>query len=206
MWGWGVMNQVAIKEAAAIRFPMENFIGVWWSGAETDTLPAGEGAHGYKAITFHGVGSDFPLYDDLKTHVFDKGLAAGDGSNAGTVLYNRGLLNGIFAVEAALTAQKIHGVAEITPAMMRDGYEAMKMDQARWAELGLPGFTVDIANSCANHGGPGLGAIQQWDAKTQTWSLITDFMGADREVVDALIEEDSAAYAAEAGITPRDCN
>ena len=28
MWGWGVMDQVAIQEAANIRFPMENFIGV----------------------------------------------------------------------------------------------------------------------------------------------------------------------------------
>jgi branched-chain amino acid transport system substrate-binding protein len=41
MWGWGVMNQVAIQEAANIRFPMENFIGNWWSGAEHDVLPAG---------------------------------------------------------------------------------------------------------------------------------------------------------------------
>ena len=46
MYGWGVMNQVAIQEAANIRFPMENFIGVWWSGAEPDVLPAGEGSHG----------------------------------------------------------------------------------------------------------------------------------------------------------------
>ena len=38
MWGWGVMNQVAIQEAANIRFPMENFIGIWWSGAEHDVL------------------------------------------------------------------------------------------------------------------------------------------------------------------------
>lgn len=59
MWGWGVMNQVAIQEAVNIRFPMENFIGVWWSGSENDVLPAGEGAHGYKALTFHNVGSNF---------------------------------------------------------------------------------------------------------------------------------------------------
>ena len=39
MWGWGVMNQVAIKEAAAIRFPMDRFIGVWWSGSENDVAP-----------------------------------------------------------------------------------------------------------------------------------------------------------------------
>ena len=31
LWGWGVMNQVAIKEAASIRYPMDHFIGVWWS-------------------------------------------------------------------------------------------------------------------------------------------------------------------------------
>ena len=89
--------------------------------------------------------------------------------------------------------------------MMRDGFEALDVDEARLTELGLPGFTVPVKNSCANHGGPGLGAIQQWDAKTQTWSIITPYMEADREVVDALIAEDSAAYAAENNITPRDC-
>ena len=55
MWGWGVMNQVAIQEAANIRYPMENFIGIWWSGSENDVLPAGEKANGYKALTFHNV-------------------------------------------------------------------------------------------------------------------------------------------------------
>ena len=79
-------------------------------------------------------------------------------------------------------------------------------DEARLAELGLPNFTVPVKVTCENHGGPGLGAIQQWDADSGTWSLVTDFISADREVVDALIAEDSAAYSAEAGITPRDCN
>ena len=31
MWGWGAMNPTAIKEAAKIRFPMDKFLGVWWS-------------------------------------------------------------------------------------------------------------------------------------------------------------------------------
>lgn len=39
MWGWGVMNQTAIQEAANIRFPVENFIGIWWSGSEVDVKP-----------------------------------------------------------------------------------------------------------------------------------------------------------------------
>ena len=206
MWGWGVMNQVAIQEAASIRFPLDRFIGVWWSASENDVIPAGAAADGYKAVTFHGVGDDYPLYDEIRTHVVDKGLAAGDGSNLGSVLYNRGLVAAMWAAEAARTAQEIHGVAEITPEMMRDGYEALTVDEDRLAELGLPGFTVPVAVTCENHGGPGLGMIQQWDAEAQSWEIITDLISADRDVVDPLIMEDSMAYAEEAGIEPRACD
>ena len=205
MWGWGVMNQVAIGEAASIRFPMDRFIGAWWSASEADVLPTGAAADGYKAITFHGVDGNFPIYDDLRQYVLDAGKAAGDGSNLGTVLYNRGMVAAMWAAEAARTAQEIHGVTDITPEQMRDGMEALDVDEARLAELGLPGFTVPVKVTCENHGGPGLGAIQQWDAETQTWSIVTDYIASDREVIDPLIEEDSMAYAAEAGITPRDC-
>jgi len=41
MYGWGVMNQVAIQEAANIRYNMENFMGIWWSGSENDVIPTG---------------------------------------------------------------------------------------------------------------------------------------------------------------------
>ena len=205
MWGWGVMNQVAIQEAANIRYDMSKFIGVWWSASENDVLPAGDAADGYKAVAFHGVGSDFGVFDDLKKYVVDAGKAAGDGSNLGTVLYNRGMYAAMLASEAAATAQKIHGVAAINPAQMRDGMEALQLSAARMTELGLENFGPEINVTCENHGGPGLGAIQQWDAAAKEWKLITDFVGADREIVDALIMEDSAAFAAENSITPRDC-
>ncbi|MEM9766102.1 MAG: ABC transporter permease, partial [Pseudomonadota bacterium] len=206
MWGWGVMNQVAIKEAASVRFPMDKFIGVWWSASENDVLPAGDAADGYKAITLHGVGDGYPIYEDLKTHVYDKGLAAGAGDQHGTVLYNRGLVAGMLAHQAVLKAQEIHGVADITPAMMRDGMENLEITEATLEAMGVPGFMPTFTVSCENHGPPGLGAIQQWDAAAGSWSLITEFIAADREVVDPLIAEDSAAYAAEAGIEPRACN
>lgn len=205
MWGWGVMNPVAIKEAANIRFPMDKFIGVWWSGSENDVRPVGAGAHGYKAVSFHGVGEDYPVYRDIQRYVIDRGLASGDGAHLGSVLYNRGLYAAILAAEAARTAQRIHGVADITSGQMRDGMEALTMTRARMTELGVPNFGPEINVSCADHGNPGLGAIQQWDANREAWKLITDFTGADRAVVDPLIAEDSAAYAAENNITPRDC-
>ncbi len=205
-WGWGVQNQVGIKEAAAIRFPMDHFIGVWWSASENDTLPAGAGADGYKAIGFHGAGSDWPIYADLKTYVYDKGLAAGAGDQHGYILYNRGMVAAMWAVEAARKAQAIHGTAKIDSKMMRDGFDNLEVDEARLTELGLPNFTVPVKVTCANHGGPGLGAIFQWNAGTKSWSQITDYMAADREVVDALIAEDSAAYAKENNIAARECN
>ncbi len=206
IWGWGVMNQVALREAASIRFPMKRFIGVWWSGSENDVIPAGKGAHGYKAITFHGVGKNYPVYDDLEKYVYDKGKAAGDGDNMGTVLYNRGMLSAMWSVEGARSAMKIHKTKKITPAMMRDGMEALHVGEKRLKELGMAGFTVTVKNSCARHGGPGLGAIQQWNANTKQWKLITEYIGADRVVVDKLVAEDSAAYAKENKIEVRSCS
>jgi branched-chain amino acid transport system substrate-binding protein len=205
MWGWGVMNSVAVTEAAAIGFPMENFIGVWWSGAEPDVLPAGAGDDGYKAINFTGVGTDFPFYADLREHVIDAGKGAGDGSSVGTVQYNRGIFAAMLAAEAARKAQEIAGTPDITPAQMRDGMEALEIDAARLEELGMTGFGPEIDITCANHGGPGVGLMTQWDAEAKTWVQLTDFIESDKEVIGPLVEEDAAAFRAENGVEQREC-
>ena len=205
LWGWGIMNQVAIQEAANIRFPMENFIGIWWSGSENDVLPVGEGADGYKSLNMHLPGSDFPIYGELKTRVFDKGMGAGDGNSPGTVLYNRGLYAAMLASEAARTAQEIHGEANITPSMMRDGMEALEMTAGKMEALGIPNFGPPFSVTCENHGGNGLGIVQQWNASGAEWKQITDYIEPDVEVISPLIEADSMAYASENNIDLR-CN
>lgn len=205
MWGWGVMNQVAVQEAANIRFPMDHFIGNWWSGAEHDVTPAGAAADGYLSLNMNGVG-DLPVLDQIQEHVIDAGLAAGDGSNLGSVLYIRGMYAAMLAAEAARTAQEIHGVADITPAMMRDGMEALNITEERMEELGMAGVGPAFAVSCSNHGGPGMGRIQQWNAADQQWVTVTDFIAPDDSVTQPLIDEDSAAFAAENAIEPRNCD
>ena len=206
MWGWGVMNSVAVQEAANIRFPMDHFIGIWWSGSENDVLPAGDGANGYKALALANPGKDYPIYEDLKKYVYDAGKAAGDGSNPGTVLYNRGMYAALLAVEAAKKAQEIHGTAQINAAQMRDGMEALNVTAESMAALGLPDFGPEFSVSCANHGGSGVGKVQQWDASSKTWSVVTDWIASDREVIDPLIAEDSDAFAKENSISMRECN
>lgn len=205
MWGWGVMNQVAIKEAASIRFPMDHFIGVWWSGSENDVLPAGDAAKGYLSGAFHAPGADFPVHQDIIKYVYDAGKAVDPGfkERIGEVLYNRGLIAAVFASEAIRNAMNIHGTKEVKGKEVRDGYEALDITEARLKELGLAGFTNPVKITCANHEGPRKVAVQQWDGKQ--WKIVSDFYEPDMEVVGPLIEEDAAAYAKEANVTPREC-
>ncbi|WP_294622505.1 ABC transporter substrate-binding protein [uncultured Roseovarius sp.] len=205
MWGWGVMNQVAIQEAVNIRYPMENFIGVWWSGSENDVKAAGDRADGYKALTFHNIGSDYPIYDDIQTHVVETGNAAGAGDQIGTVLYNRGMYAAMLAAEAIKTAQEIHGTAAITSAQMRDGMENLEITEEKMAALGLPNFGPEFKVTCENHGGNGFGAVSQWDAEAGEFKLITEYFQSDQEILQPLIAADSQAFAEENDIEMR-CN
>ncbi len=202
MWGWGVMNQAAIQEAVNIRYPMEQFIGNWWAGAEHDVMPAGAGADGYLSLNMNTLNPDLPVFDEIRANVADAGLAAGDGSNIGSVLYTRGMYAAMLTAEAIAKAQEIHGVTDITPPQMRDGLEALEITAARMEELGAPEIGPEFAGSCQNHGGSGQGLVQRWNASDGRFEPLTGFIDSDREVIDALIAEDSAAYAAEAGITP----
>ena len=205
MWGWGVMNQVAIKEAASIRYPMDHFIGVWWSGSENDVMPAGDAADGYLSGAFHAGGGGFPVHDDIRKHVYDKGLGKGDRDRIGEVLYNRGMVGAMWTTEAIRKAMEIHGTTEVTGKHVRDGFEALDVDEARLEELGLGGFTYPVKITCENHEGPGKVAVQQWDAKAKQWNIVSKFYEPLRDVTGPLIEADSAAYAAENNVTPRDC-
>lgn len=205
MWGWGVMNQVAVQEAANIRYPMENFIGAWWSGAEADVIPAGAAANGYKALTMNGVGKNYTVYDDLQKFVIDPGKTAGAGDQVGTVLYNRAIYAGYLAHMAILKAQEIHGVGDITQAMMVDGMENLEITDALMAEYGVTGMGPEFSVSCENHGGPGLGAVTQWDATAKEWKQISEFKVSDKSIIDPLIEEDSMAFAKENNIDLK-CN
>lgn len=205
MYGWGVMNQAAIQEAANIRFPMENFIGIWWSGSELDVLPVGAAADGYKALTFNGVGMDYPVYEDIQKYVIDTGKASQGGEYVGSALYSRGMYAAVVISEAIRKAQEISGTSDITAEQLRDGFEQLDITPERLEKIGLPDFGPEIKMSCENHGGSGMARLQQWDAKAKKWNLITEFTEPDQEVIAPLIAQDSEAYAKESGITPRDC-
>ncbi len=204
MSGWGVMNQVAIKEAAAINFPMDHFIGNWWSSTESDVIPAGDSAKGYKGAAFHGAGDTWAVHDAIKSLVHDKGNGAGPREGIGEVLYNRGMINAIFSTEAMRTAMGKFGNKALNGEEVRWGLENLDLTEARLTELGLKDFTKPVKVSCEDHETMGPVRIQQWDGTK--WNFVSDWIKPMRDVVRPLIEKAAAAYAKEKGITPRDCS
>ena len=204
LWGFGVMNQVAIKEAAANGFPMERMLGVWWSGTESDVVPAGDDAIGYKAGTFHAPGSDFPLFQDIVKYVYDGDFEEARRNHWGEILYNRTILNYVYGAEAVRTAMARWGNKAMTGEQVRWGLENLNVTEERFAELGLEGFAKELKVSCEDHESGGSVLIQQWDGSK--WNLITDWIEPMRDVVRPMIEKAAAAYAKENNITLRDCS
>ncbi|MDX1401113.1 MAG: ABC transporter permease, partial [Kiloniellales bacterium] len=173
--------------------------------SENDVLPAGEAADGYLSGAFHAPGDNFAAHEDIKKYVYDRDKGAGERDRIGEVLYNRGLVAAMWTSEAIRNAMKIHGTNEVNASMVRDGFESLEVGEERLAELGLAGFTYPISISCENHEGPGKVALQRWDAKAQTWSVVSKFYDPLRDITGPLIKEDSEGYAAENNITPHEC-
>jgi len=205
MSGWGVMNQVAIKEAATIGFPMDHFVGNWWSGSDADVIPAGDNSINYKSTNMHAAGTNYPLFDDIIKHVYGGDKAKAKENNVGEVLYNRMVLNSVFATEAVRDAVKAAGGKKPTGDQIRDAFEKLQISEERLAGLGLKGFTNPVSVSCLSHEGSSPGIfIQQWDGSK--WKLISDFIPAMSDVVRPLVESAAAAYAKENNIKPRSCS
>ncbi len=204
MSGWGVMNQVGVKEAGAIGYPMDHFIGNWWSASEADVIPSGDGAKGYKGATFHAPGAAFKVHQDIFKHVYDKGKNIGPREKVGEALYNRGLINAMFAVEAFRTAMAKFGNKPLTGEQVRWGLENLNITEARLDQIGLKGFTHPVKVTCEDHEGNGPVMIQQWDGKK--WNIVSDWIAPMREVIRPKLELAAVEEGKKLGYTMRDCS
>ena len=203
LWGWGVMNGTAIKEAAAVAFPREKMLGVWWSGAEPDVEPAGEQAIGYKALMLqHGAGK-FAVHANIEKHLYAKSKGAADREDVGKVLYNRGLVNAMLGVEAIRTAQEKFGKKPLTGEQIQWGLEHLDLSAARIKQLGFEGMLQPMKITCSDHEGARTTRVHQWDGKQ--WKVISDWYTADQSITQPLVEQVSSKFAKDNGITPRDC-
>jgi branched-chain amino acid transport system substrate-binding protein len=206
LWGFGVMNTVALKTAAKTGFPRDKILGVWWAGSEEDVIPAGDAAKGYVSAAFSASGTNFPVMQDIKSKVYAGGKGnLEDPTRQGTIYHTRGVAYGIMIVEAIRVAQAKYGKGKVmTPDQVRWGLENLNLSEARIKELGAGGLFPAVKTSCLDHEGSGMVKFQVWDGNG--FKAVTPFMAGDRELVRKMVEESAAKYAAEKKITPRDCS
>ncbi|MBI2313212.1 MAG: ABC transporter substrate-binding protein [Betaproteobacteria bacterium] len=203
--GWGVMNPTALKTAQKVGFPADKILGVWWSGAEEDVLPAGDAAKGYIASGFHPSGTDFPVIQDIQKLVYGGGKKGNmdDPRRVGTIYYNRGVIHGIITVEAIRTAQEKYGKKPLTGEQVRWGIENLNIDDKVLKRIGAYGLMPTLKVSCLDHEGGGGVKFQQWDGTK--WVVISDWFQTDQSIVRPMIEDSAAKYAKEKNLAPRDC-
>lgn len=204
-WGWGVMNQTAMKSAQKVGFPRDKMIGSWWAGSEEDTVPAGDAAKGYMSATWNVAGKNVPLIADIEKSVYGAGKGnVQDKSKLGTILYNRGVSAAVLSVEAVRTAQEKYGKGKpMSGEQVRWGLENLRLSDARIKQLGATGLLPEVNTSCSNHEGSGKVRIQQWDGSK--WVMVSDWIEGNKTLIHQLFKNSAQQYAKEKGITPRDC-
>jgi len=202
LWGWGVMNSTALKEAQATGFPRDKLYGVWWAGAEPDVRDVGEGAKGYQTLALNGYGQNTKVAQDVLKHVHDKKAGTGPRDEVGSVLYTRGMIISMLTVEAIRTAQEKFGKGKpMTGEQVRWGYENLNLTEARLKELGFDQVMRPLKTSCADHMGSTSARIHTWDGKK--WNMGTDWYQSDDKVIEPLIKEQGDKYLAEKKHTRR---
>lgn len=203
LWGWGVMNSTSLKEAQATGYPREKMYGVWWSGAEPDVKDVGEGAKGYNAVAMqHGAEPNSKVVKEILEKVHAKGQGTGPKEEVGSVLYMRGAMSAMLAVEGVRRAQERFGKGKwVTGEQARWGYENLTLDQKKLDALGFAGVMRPISTSCVDHMGANWARIHTWDGKK--WSFTSDWMQADEQILKPLVKATAAKYAADKKLTPR---
>jgi branched-chain amino acid transport system substrate-binding protein len=193
MWGWGAMNPTAVKRASENGYPMDHFVGIWWSGSDDDAKAGGQAAKGYLSLNINGLGSHYPTIQEIKKYVVDKGKSQVEKDKFADNFYNRGVYNSVLVAEAIRNAQKITGKKVVVGEDVRRGFETLQITDARWKELGLPNFAAPITNvSCKDHNGHSSAYMQQWDGTK--WVKVTDWIAPMTDKVRPLLEAAADDY------------
>jgi branched-chain amino acid transport system substrate-binding protein len=208
LWGWGVMNTTALKEAQATGYPREKMYGIWWAGAEPDVKDVADGAKGYSALTMqHGVHPDAKVVKDILAIVHGKGQGTGPKEEVGQVLYMRGMISAMLGVEGVKRAQERYGKGKVmTGEQVRWGLENLALDQKRLDALGFAGVMRPVSTSCADHMGSAWARVHTWDGSK--WVFSSDWYQADEAILKPMVKAAADKYAAEKKIerrTPADC-
>ena len=172
---------VSIKEFKRVGYPMRKIVSFVWGSAEVN-IEAGGGfaaAEGYYTMQFAGVGSDYPVLNEIREMYKKQGKPA-PKEMASTVYYNRGVLIGALHVEAINQAVKAKPDGKITGADVKAGFEKI-------SNFTLGGLVPPLKITPQDHEGGGL--VQIWQVKGGKLEKVTDWFAAYPDVVAKHIKE-----------------
>jgi branched-chain amino acid transport system substrate-binding protein len=158
-------------------------IRVAWGGTESDLEGAGgmSVGEGMYAMMFHGVGSNYPVLQEMRDFYKSEGKAP--PKEFGTVLYNRWLFHTAIQVEAARLAAQSRKGAKITAEDMRQGFE--KITRTSLAKLGEMAPPLQVTST--DHEGGGW--IQIFQIKGGQYVKATDYFTAYPEAKAEVIKQ-----------------
>jgi branched-chain amino acid transport system substrate-binding protein len=144
---------------------------------------------------------------DILKEVHAKGQGTGPKEEVGQVLYMRGLIAAMLAVEGVKRAQERFAKGKvITAEQARWGFENLALDQKRLDALGFAGVMRPVSTSCADHLGSSWARIHTWDGSK--WAFSSDWYEADDSLIKPLVRASAQKYASEKKIArrePADC-
>jgi len=203
LWGWGVMNSTALKEAVATGYPREKMYGVWWAGAEPDVKDVGANAKGYNALALNTSGTQPKVIQDILKQVHDKGQGTGPKDEVGSVLYTRGVIIQMLTIEAVRRAQERFGKGKVmTGEQVRWGMENLALDQKKLDALGFSGVMRPVSTSCQDHMGSTWARVHTWDGAK--WGGMSDWYEADSQIIKPMVKAAADKYAGEKKLTRRE--
>jgi branched-chain amino acid transport system substrate-binding protein len=128
--------------------------------------------------------------------VHDKGQGTGPREEVGQVLYMRGLIAAMMAVESVKRAQERFGKGKVMSGeQARWGIENLALDQKKLDALGFAGVMRPVSTSCADHMGASWARVHTWDGSK--WQFSSDWYQADDSVIRPLVKTSADKYATE---------
>jgi len=181
---FGRSPSVSIKELKRVGYPLKKVVSFVWGAAEADIEAAGgfATAEGYNAMQFAGVGSDYPVLNEIR-EMYKKEGQQPPKEMASTVYYNRGVLQAAIHAEAIRNALKAHPDGKITGEDVKKGFEQID-------KFSLGGLVPPLKITATDHEGGGL--VQIYTVKGGKFVKTTEWYNAYTDVVAKHIHEASA--------------
>jgi branched-chain amino acid transport system substrate-binding protein len=150
----------------------------------------------------HGAEPQSDVVKQILASIHDKGQGTGPRNEVGPVLYMRGVVGAMLAIEGARAAQAKFGPGKpVTPEQARWGYENLKLTQADLDALGFKGVMRPVATTCSDHMGSAWARVHTWDGVKFVWA--SDWLQADKSLIDPMVKASAEKYAAEKKMTRR---